>query len=107
MPSTTRYWGGPLGERIAALEAERLAPVPRASHAVGVDAEDLALVLDYVLVSAGGPRVAAACRRLEAVVRRLAAPGADTSGLPRDDPRCKNVRLSQSPGREGPGHERQ
>jgi hypothetical protein len=33
--------------RVAVLEAERLAPVPRASHSVAVDVDDLALVVDY------------------------------------------------------------
>jgi hypothetical protein len=78
MPSMTRHpGGGALAERIAALEAERLAPVPRASHAVGVDAGDLTLVLDYIRASAstGGTRVAAACARLEAAVRPHATPG--------------------------------
>jgi hypothetical protein len=83
MPSMTRHPGGSLAERIAALEAERLAPVPRASHAVGVDAGDLTLVLDHIRASAstGGPQVAAACARLETAVRRHAIPGPG-SGLP-------------------------
>jgi hypothetical protein len=78
-----------LQDRVTALEAERLAPVPRASRAVGVDAGDLALVLDYVRASLratrpGGPgaRLAAqlmsgdaiaACQRLEAAVAGHAA----------------------------------
>jgi hypothetical protein len=37
-----------LAARIAALEAERLAPVPRASHVIGVDVDDLALAMDYL-----------------------------------------------------------
>jgi hypothetical protein len=73
-----------LPDRLAALEAERLAPVPRASHAVGVDLDDLALVLRYVRATLraarlGGPlaRPAAplmsreaidACQRLEASI---------------------------------------
>ena len=88
MPSMTRHpRGTALAERIAALEAERLAPVPRASHVVGVDAADLALVLAHVRASASGPRgktipaavmgsdVAAACWRLDAAIRAHAAPG--------------------------------
>jgi hypothetical protein len=82
MPSMTRYLGGgALAERVAALEAERLAPVPRASRAVGVDADDLAVVLDYLRTIAAGPRgkklpadvvggdVVAAYWRLDAAVR--------------------------------------
>jgi hypothetical protein len=30
------------------LEAERLAPVPRATHVIGLDVDDVALVLDHV-----------------------------------------------------------
>jgi hypothetical protein len=87
MPSMTRHpGGGALAERVAALEAERLAPVPRASHTAGVDAGDLALVLDYVRASAGGTRVAAACARLEAAVRRHATPGPVQPGGGRDLP---------------------
>lgn len=37
-----------LETRLAALEAERLAPVPRASHVIAVDVDDLALVVDYL-----------------------------------------------------------
>ena len=88
MPSMTRNDGtSSLGIRLAALEAERLAPVPRASHAVGVDADDLALILAHIRASARPPRpdtptammgadVAAAYRRLAAAVRAYAAPGA-------------------------------
>jgi hypothetical protein len=69
-----------LQDRVAALEAERLAPVPRASHAVGVNVDDLALVLHYVRATRpgdpGARRAAepmsgdaiAACHRLEAAV---------------------------------------
>jgi hypothetical protein len=46
-----------LQDRIAALEAERLTPVPRASHAVGVDIGDLALVLHYVRASLRASRI--------------------------------------------------
>jgi len=81
-----------LQDRIAALEAERLAPVPRATHAVGVDVDDLALLLRHVRASVratrlGGPRarpavsmmsteVIAACHRLEAAIASHAAGGA-------------------------------
>jgi hypothetical protein len=40
--------GSAVDERLAVLEAERLAPVPRAAHAVAIDALDLVLVLDYL-----------------------------------------------------------
>jgi hypothetical protein len=86
MPSMTRHPGGSeLAWRVAALEAERLAPVPRAAHAVGVDAADLALVLDCLRASAAGPRgtniaaavmgseTAAAYWRLDAAIRAHAA----------------------------------
>ncbi len=89
MPSMTRYDStGALARRVAALEAERLAPIPRALHAVGVDAGDLALILAHVRASAVGPRgknipaaamggdVIAAYWRLAAVVRAHVAPGA-------------------------------
>lgn len=78
-----------LQDRVAALEAERLSPVPRSCHAVGVDVDDLALVLDYVRGSLraarhGGPAARpaaevmsgdaiAACHRLEAAVAGHAA----------------------------------
>ena len=78
----SRYNGlDALAERVAALEAERLTPVPRASHAVGVDADDLVLLLDHVRASTAGPRgknlpaamvggdVIAAYWRLDAAVR--------------------------------------
>ena len=69
MPSMTRHpGGGALAERIAALEAERLTPVPRAD------------------ASAGGTRVAAACVRLEAAIRRHATPGPVQPGGGRDLP---------------------
>jgi hypothetical protein len=91
MPSMTRNDGtGSLAARLAALEAERLAPVPRASHAVGVDAADLALILAHVRASARprrpntpatmmGADVAAAYWRLAAAVRAYAAPGAGST----------------------------
>lgn len=69
-----------LAARIAALEAERLAPVPRASHVIGVDADDLALAIEYlaevVTAAARGHRppamsgdTAVAWQRLESAVR--------------------------------------
>jgi hypothetical protein len=48
--------------RLAVLEAERLAPVPRASHAAAVDVDDLALVAAY---AAGAAAAAASGRRAE------------------------------------------
>lgn len=86
MPSVTRPDGASaLADRIAVLEAERLAPVPRASRAIAVDAADLALVLD--LLRAPGQRntkqlagisadTAAAWQRLEQAARQYTAPGA-------------------------------
>jgi hypothetical protein len=47
---------------VAVLEAERLAPVPRASHVVAVDADDLALVAEYAAHAAAA---AASSRRPE------------------------------------------
>lgn len=86
MPSMTHLYGpDALAARLAALEAERLAPVPRALHAVGVDAGDLALVLDHVRAGVTGAwrksqappamtgDVAAAWQRLDAAVRAHAA----------------------------------
>jgi hypothetical protein len=72
-----------LQDRVAALEAERLAPVPRACHVVGVDVDDLALVLHYVRGSLRAARPAevmsgdaiAACHRLEAAITGHAARG--------------------------------
>jgi hypothetical protein len=86
------YGPDALAARLAALEAERLAPVPRASHAVGVNIDDLALVLDCVRVGVTGawrknqaPRVmtgdvAAAWQRLDAAVRAHAVPAAQEAG---------------------------
>ena len=69
-----------LAARIAALEAERLAPVPRASHVIGVDVDDLALAVEYLAeiatALARGHRppamrgdTAVAWQRLESAVR--------------------------------------
>jgi hypothetical protein len=69
-----------LEARVAALVAESLAPVPRASHVAAVDVDDLALAVDYIaevaaaahaghrapLMSAG---TAIAYQRLETAVR--------------------------------------
>jgi hypothetical protein len=81
-PSQARSQTGydALAARIAALEAERLAPVPRASHVIGVDVDDLALAIDYlagvVTAAARGNRppamsgeTAVAWQRLESAVR--------------------------------------
>jgi hypothetical protein len=68
-----------LAARLAVLEAERLAPVPRASHVVAADVSDLALVAAYAAdaaVSAAAGRkadpmsadTAVAWQRLDAVV---------------------------------------
>lgn len=69
-----------LAARIAALEAERLAPVPRASHVIGVDVDDLALAMDYLAEVVTAARcgrkppemsgdTAVAWQRLESAVR--------------------------------------
>lgn len=50
--------------RLAVLEAERLAPVPRASHVAAVDVDDLALVAAY---AADAATAAEAGRRAEAM----------------------------------------
>lgn len=64
---------------VADLEAERLTPVPRASHAVAVDVDDLALVLELAHGGTDWGRVrsdaVAAYGRLENAVRRHAHPG--------------------------------
>jgi hypothetical protein len=53
-----------LAARLAVLEAERLAPVPRASHVAAVDVDDLALLAAY---AAGAAVSAAAGRKAEAM----------------------------------------
>jgi hypothetical protein len=66
--------------RLAVLEAERLAPVPRPTHSVAVDVDDLALVAAYAadaaVAAASGRRAdamsadtAVAWQRLDAVIR--------------------------------------
>jgi hypothetical protein len=84
MTETTAATGPVAGPALAAvlavLEAERLAPVPRATHAVAVDVDDLALVAAYAAdaatAAAAGRRpgpmsadTAVAWQRLDAVVR--------------------------------------
>jgi hypothetical protein len=49
---------------VDALEAERLAPVPRASHAVGVNVNDLALLLRHARATKMSADTASACHRL-------------------------------------------
>jgi hypothetical protein len=72
MPSTLAEWAD-------ALEVERLAPVPRASHVLAVDAGDVALVLEHLaaLRRRGQPPVnddvTIACQRLRAAIRCHAA----------------------------------
>jgi hypothetical protein len=72
--------GPALAAVLDVLEAERLTPVPRASHAVAVDVDDLALVAAYAAdaaaAAASGRRAgpmsadtAVAWQRLDAVVR--------------------------------------
>jgi hypothetical protein len=67
---------------VEGLEAERLAPVPRASHTVGVDVDDLALVLEHArgvqhaTDDAMSWDVAAAYQRLAHVVRGHVVQGA-------------------------------
>ena len=69
-----------LEARVAALVAESLTPVPRASHAVAVDAGDLALAVGYLAEAAAAARAgrkaprmdaaaAAAWQKLDAAVR--------------------------------------
>jgi hypothetical protein len=73
-----------LAAAVEALEAERLAPVPRASHIVGVDVDDLALVLEHtraadvnrsIAQDGMSGEVAAAHRRLDQAIRGHAARG--------------------------------
>jgi hypothetical protein len=66
-----------LAAAVEALEAERLAPVPRASRTAAVDVDDLALVLEHVQAASAIQRtrnemrgeVTAAYQRLDQVVR--------------------------------------
>jgi hypothetical protein len=67
-----------LAAAVEALEAERLAPVPRASHTVGIDVDDLALVLEHtratdlnrsIAQDRMSGEVAAAYRRLDQAIR--------------------------------------
>ena len=63
-----------LDARLRQLDAERLAPVPRASHAVAIDVDDLALVLAHVgehtFLNRMRADTAAAYGRLHSTVRR-------------------------------------
>lgn len=79
-----------IAARVAVLEAERLAPVPRASHLAAVDVDDLALVSAYAAgaatAAASGRRpeamsagTAVAWQRLDAVVRGRSAGPASTA----------------------------
>jgi hypothetical protein len=54
---------------VEALEAERLTPVPRASHVVGVEAQDLAVILGQVQPDMLHGDAAVAYHRLAAVIR--------------------------------------
>lgn len=74
-----------LAAAVEALEAERLAPVPRATHTVGVDIDDLALVLEHTWAADVNRRVArdgmsgevaAAYRRLDQAIRGHVTMGA-------------------------------
>ena len=69
-----------LEARVAALVAESLIPVPRASRVAAVDVDHLALVVGYVAEAAAAAQsgrrapvmsadTAIACQRLEAAVR--------------------------------------
>lgn len=63
-----------IADAVGQLEAERLAPVPRAHRVAAVDVDDLALILDAVDTRVDWVRmsadVAAAYGRLELAVRR-------------------------------------
>ena len=71
-----------LTERVAALEAELLAPVPRASHTAAVDVDDLALLLDHLATVTRAARAipvmpqdtAGALERIERTVRAHGRP---------------------------------
>jgi ABC-type glutathione transport system ATPase component len=83
MSSIAQHPASALEARVAALVAESLAPVPRASHIAAVDVDHLALVVDYVaevaaaaqsgrrapVMSAG---TAIAYQRLETAIRGYA-----------------------------------
>jgi hypothetical protein len=98
------YGADALAARIAALEAERLAPVPRASHAIGIDVDDLALILHHLRAATTTPKnqappaisgdTAAAWQRLEAAVRGHASPAtrsAAGAAQPRSAPPTKHA----------------
>lgn len=66
-----------LAAMVETLEAERLAPVPRASHTVGVDIDDLVLVLEHARNAAGMTGdVALASLRLSSAIQAYAVRGA-------------------------------
>jgi hypothetical protein len=79
---------------LAVLEAERLAPVPRASHVVAVDVDDLALVAGYAADAAAAAAssrrpepmsadAAVAWQRVDAAVRSRARTAEDGRGRAR------------------------
>jgi hypothetical protein len=55
-----------LEARVAALVAESLTPVPRASHTVAVDAGDLAAVAGYLAEAAAAGRAGRQAPRMDA-----------------------------------------
>lgn len=83
-----------LTARVAVLEAERLAPVPRASHAIAVDIDDLALLTAFVadVIAAARPgrrqdiamsgATSVAWQRLDAAVRGHAGAGPRRTSTP-------------------------
>jgi hypothetical protein len=64
-----------LAVAVGALEAERLAPVPRASHVAAVDVDDLCLLLAHASATAMSADTATAYQRLVAVARACAVSG--------------------------------
>lgn len=56
-------------DRVRQLEAERLAPVPRASHAVAVDLADIAALLRAARGKRRSPGITEAYDRLSLLVR--------------------------------------
>jgi hypothetical protein len=104
-----------IAARLAVLEAERLAPVPRASHAAAVDVDDLAMVTAYAAgaaAAAGSGRrpdpmsadTAIAWQRLDAVVRghartaRMTAPRCAGPRNPRPATDSAGITLTASQG---------
>lgn len=69
MPSMTQpTLPAALETRVAALVAESLTPVPRASRAVAVDVDDLALAADYMAEAAAAARARRPAPRMDAAV---------------------------------------